>query len=204
MDIISLLYIDLDTLNGLASLRIRDGSMAAEGTGALKAFGALNFNAISRRLMLDFSDIYQEGVAFDTLKGKARIENGVMTLTEPLTMDGPGGTFLTSGSTNLVDETLDMKMVVTFPVSSTLPVVALLAGMAPPVAASIYVTEKLIGDELARFTSARYNVNGTWEQPDLKIDKAFNDNIEGKKKRGFWQRIISVLDVFNLMEDDDE
>ena len=198
------LAFNLDTLNGLASLRIRDGSMAAEGTGALKAFGALNFNAISRRLMLDFSDIYQEGVAFDTLKGKARIENGVMTLTEPLTMDGPGGTFLTSGSTNLVDETLDMKMVVTFPVSSTLPVVALLAGMAPPVAASIYVTEKLIGDELARFTSARYNVNGTWEQPDLKIDKAFNDNIEGKKKRGFWQRIISVLDVFNLMEDDDE
>ncbi len=193
------------TLNGLASLRIRNGSMAAEGTGALKAFGALNFNAISRRLMLDFSDIYQEGVAFDVFRGKAKIENGLLTLTEPLSMDGTGGTFLTSGSTNLVDETLDMKMVVTFPVSSTLPIVALLAGLAPPVAASIYVTEKLIGDELARFTSARYNLTGTWQQPDLKIDKAFNNTIDGKKeKRGIWRRVMSVLDVFNLMEDDDE
>jgi len=199
------LAFNVETLHGLASLRMKDGTMAAEGAGALKAFGALNFNAIARRLTLDFSDLYQKGVAFDVFKGKVKIEGGLMTFTEPMTMDGPGGTFLTSGSTDLSKETLDMKMVVTFPVSSTLPVVALLAGLAPPVAASIYVTEKLIGDELERFTSARYNVKGTWQEPDLKIDQAFNDDIEGKKKkRGFWRRIISVLDIFNLMDDEDE
>jgi uncharacterized protein YhdP len=42
-------------------VRIKDGSLQAEGTGALRAFGALNFNSIARRLRLDFSDIYQSG-----------------------------------------------------------------------------------------------------------------------------------------------
>ena len=108
-------------------------------------------------------------------------------------MDGPGGKFLISGSTSLPDETLDMKMVVTFPVSSTLPLVALLAGLAPPVAASIYVTEKLIGDELARFTSASYDLKGTWQNPDVKINQAFDNKIEGRKERGLWQRIKSIF-----------
>lgn len=181
------------TLNGLASVRIKDGTMVAEGTGALKAFGALNFNSVARRLKLDFSDLYQSGVAFDTLKAKAKIDNGLLTLTEPLSLDGPGAKFLTTGSTNLVDETLDMKLVVTFPVSSTLPMVALLAGLAPPVAASIYVTEKLIGDELARFTSASYDLKGSWQKPDLKINQAFDNNVDGKKDRGLWERIKSII-----------
>ncbi|MCA6060018.1 TIGR02099 family protein [Thalassolituus sp. ST750PaO-4] len=190
------------TLNGLASFRVKDGNMAAEGAGALKAFGALNFNSVARRLKLDFSDLYQSGVAFDTLKGKARIENGLLTLTEPLSMDGPGGKFLTSGSTDLKTQTLDMKLAVTFPVSSTLPMVALLAGLAPPVAASIYVTEKLIGDELARFTSASYDLKGTWEKPDLKINQAFDDKVDGKKSRSLLERFKSIFYIFGGGDDD--
>ncbi|MCD8523601.1 MAG: TIGR02099 family protein [Saccharospirillaceae bacterium] len=190
------------TLNGLASFRVKNGNMAAEGAGALKAFGALNFNSVARRLKLDFSDLYQSGVAFDTLKGKARIENGLLTLTEPLSMDGPGGKFLTSGSTDLNTKALDMKLAVTFPVSGTLPMVALLAGLAPPVAASIYVTEKLIGDELARFTSASYDLKGTWEKPDLKINQAFDDKVDGKKSRSLLERFKSIFYIFGGGDDD--
>ncbi|MFC3681636.1 YhdP family protein [Bacterioplanoides pacificum] len=189
------------SLNGLASLRLRDGSIDAEGAGALKAFGALNFNSISRRLRLDFSDLYQSGLAFDVLKGKARIEDGLLTLSEPLLVDGPGGKFLTSGSSNLNDHSLDMKLAVTFPVTSSLPMVAVLAGLAPPVAAAIYVSEKLVGDELERFTSASYTVKGRWEQPELKIDQAFNNEVEGKKTRSFKDRVLSI---FGIDGDDDD
>lgn len=181
------------TLEGTAALLIRDGLVAAEGTGALKAFGALNFNSMARRLKLDFSDLYQSGVSFDVLRANARFADGVMTLTEPMLVDGPGGKFLTSGSTNLLDHSLDMKLAVTFPVTSTLPMVAVLAGLAPPVAASIYVTEKLIGEELSRFTSASYDVRGTWEEPDMAISKAFDDRVDGRKSRSLKQRILSIF-----------
>ena len=114
-------------------------------------------------------------------------------------MDGPGGKFLTSGMTDLNTGQLDMKLAVTFPVTSTLPLVAVLAGFAPPVAASIYVTERLIGDELERFTSASYNITGTWEEPEVKLNKAFDNKVDGKTSRSFMDRVLSI---FGLGGDD--
>jgi uncharacterized protein (TIGR02099 family) len=180
------------TLDGVLSLRMRNGHMAAEGADALKAFGVLNFNSIKRRLQLDFSDLYQTGVAFDVLKAKADIDDGVLVLTEPLVMDGPGSKFWLSGSSNLNYRTLDMKLAVTFPVGGSLPLVAILAGLAPPVAASIYVTERLVSDELERFTSASYTVRGTWSEPQLTINQAFDNEVDGKTSRSLGERLRSI------------
>ena len=183
---------------GTVSWRIRNGSLISDSAGALRAFGVLNVNSMSRRLKLDFSDLYQSGVAFDTLRGSARLEQGVLTFTEPLLVDGPSGRFQTSGSTNLVDETLNMKLAVTLPVTSSLPMVAILAGFAPPVAASIYVTEKLIGDELSRFTSTSYDIGGTWSEPDMRLKRAFDNQVDGSESRSLKQRILSI---FGLEDD---
>ena len=185
--------VNAKSLNGNVNFRIRNGVVNAEGAGALKAFGALNFNSIFRRMRLDFSDLVGSGMAFDTMKGKANIEQGLLTLSEPITVDGPGGKFATSGTTDLNTGELDMKLAVTFPVTSTLPLVAVLAGFAPPVAASIYVTERLIGDELERFTSASYNITGTWEKPEVKLNKAFDNDVDGKSSRGFMDRVLSIF-----------
>lgn len=185
--------VNAKSLNGNVAMRIRDGVVNAEGAGALKAFGALNFNSIFRRMRLDFSDLVGSGMAFDTMKGKANIEQGLLTLSEPIMVDGPGGKFLTSGTTDLNTGELDMKLAVTFPVTSSLPLVAVLAGFAPPVAASIYVTERLIGDELERFTSASYNISGTWGKPEVKLNKAFDNEVDGKSSRGFTDRVLSIF-----------
>ncbi|MDO6681994.1 YhdP family protein [Oceanobacter sp. 5_MG-2023] len=181
------------SLQGLVSLRINDGVWKTEGTGALKAFGILNFNSISRRLQLDFSDLYQSGMAFDVMKAKADIVDGTLTFSEPLVVDGPGAKFLVSGNTNLVTETLDMKLAVTFPVTGSLPLVAVLAGFAPQIAGAIYVTEKLIGDELEKFTSASYDITGRWSTPKMKIRQAFDNDVDGKKSRSFKQRFLSIF-----------
>jgi uncharacterized protein YhdP len=78
--------------------------------------------------------------------------------------------------------------------------VAVLAGFAPQIAGAIYVTEKLIGEELEQFTSASYTVSGTIEDPDMKIDQAFDNTLEGKESRSFKDR---VLDIFGLGSEDD-
>lgn len=182
-----------DSLVGTVNLRIRDGFLVTEEARALKALGALNFKSVSRRLKLDFSDLYQEGVSFDDLRFYSRVEDNVLTLTEPMLLDGPGGKFLTSGYTDLLDHSLDMKVAITLPVTGNLPIVAILAGLSPPVAASIYITEKLIGDELSRFTSASYSLQGTWEEPDMRIRKAFDDKVDGKEKRSFKDRFLGIF-----------
>ncbi len=187
------------SLNGLAKINIKEGVLVSDNAGALKAFGVLNFNSISRRLQLDFSDLYEEGVAFDVLKTRLSFDNGLATFADPLWIDGPSAKFQSNGSINFNTEEIDQKLVVTFPITSSLPLVAVLAGLAPQIAGAIYVTEKLIGEELEQFTSASYTVSGTIEEPKMEIDKAFDNELEGKESRSFKNRF---LDIFGLGDDE--
>lgn len=186
------------TLNGLAKVSIKNGVLVSDNAGALKIFGVLNFSSIKRRLKLDFSDLYESGVVFDSLKGRMAIENGVATFADPLVVDSPSAKFQTSGSIDFNTEVVNQKLIVTFPIGSSLPLVAVIAGLAPAIAGAIYVTEKLIGEELEKFTSASYTVTGTIDNPKMEIDKAFDNELEGKESRSFTNRF---LDIFGLGDD---
>jgi len=98
----------------------------------------------------------------------------------------------------MLTKQLNQELSVTFPISSTLPFVAILAGFAPPVAASLFVGERLVGDEIEKYTSATYGLTGTWDEPQLKLKKRFDNDIEGKKKKSFWHR---MKDIFGLGDD---
>jgi len=187
---------ELESLSGNLNLQLQDGRFVDAGdTGALSAFGLLNFGAIGRRLRLDFSDVYQTGLHFDDIKGKTKITNGIIEIVDTLDFVGPSANFSASGSVNTLTKELDQELAVTFPVFSTLPFVAILAGFAPPIAASIFVGEKLVGGEIEKFSSATYKLSGSWEEPELKLMKRFDNDIEGKKDKSFWLR---MKDVFGL------
>lgn len=186
------------SLNGLIKVNIKDGVLVSDNAGALKAFGVLNFNTISRRLKLDFSDLYEKGVVFDILRTRLAIEDGMVNFADPLLIDGPAAKFQSTGWVDMNTEEIDQKLVVTFPLTSSLPLVAVLAGFAPQVAGAIYVTEKLIGEELERFTSASYTIKGTIDEPKMAIDRAFDNKVKGKESRSFKNRF---LDIFGLGDD---
>lgn len=192
------LKFNYETLNGLAKVSIKDGILVSDNAAALKIFGVLNFSSIKRRLKLDFSDLYKSGVVFDKLKARMSIENGVATLVDPLVVTSPSAKFLATGTVDFNTEIVNQKLVVTFPIGSSLPLVAVIAGLAPAIAGAIYVTEKLIGEELEKFTSASYTVTGTMDNPKLTIDQAFDNNLEGKESKSFTNRI---LDIFGLGSD---
>jgi uncharacterized protein (TIGR02099 family) len=193
------LKFNYETLNGLAKVSIKDGVLVSDNAAALKIFGVLNFSSIKRRLKLDFSDLYKSGVVFDRLKARMSIEDGVATLVDPLIVTSPSAKFLASGTVDFNTEVVNQKLVVTFPIGSSLPLVAVIAGLAPAIAGAIYVTEKLIGEELEKFTSASYTVTGTMDNPKLTIDQAFDNNLDGKESRSFTNRI---LDIFGLGSDE--
>ncbi len=183
-----------ELLNGQANVSLKKGRFLDAGdTGALSAFGILNFSAIGRRLRLDFSDVYQSGLHFDSVSGKAKVKNGLMTIEDTLEIKGPSAKFAVSGTVNLNTKELNQELSVTFPLTSTLPFVAILAGFAPPVAASIFVGEQLVGDQIEKYTSATYKLDGTWDKPNLKIMKRFDNKIEGKQDEGFWYRMKSFF-----------
>ncbi|WP_158007585.1 YhdP family protein [Marinobacter sp. X15-166B] len=166
----------LARLRGDASIRLENGKILQSNKSAqlFRIFNILNADTLWRRLQLDFSDLYEAGVAFDALSGKAVLQSGVLRWDPELQIVGPSGAFKVSGVTDLNAETLDMRLVVVLPLTKNLPLAALLMGASAPIGGALFVLDKVLGDPLSKLTSATYNVKGTWSAPDVRLRGVFD------------------------------
>jgi uncharacterized protein (TIGR02099 family) len=169
-------FFALSRSSGLLQLDAANGTLqSGEGSAdALRVFGLLNFNALTRRLRLDFSDLFGRGTAYDTLDADLALTDGVMRTLSPLVMDGPGAKMQLDGQLDLPAGSIDMGMLVTLPVTNNLPLAAIIAG-APYIGGALFLADKILGDRVARFASVKYRVSGDWQQPTVEFDKAFDN-----------------------------
>ncbi|WP_372956011.1 YhdP family protein [Marinobacter sp.] len=163
-------------LNGSFSLRLDDGVILENNDTAqlFRLFNLLNTDTLQRRLTFDFSDLYEAGVAFDAISGKATLKHGVLNWDPDLQLAGPSGALRMSGSTNLADRSLSMRLVVILPLTQNLPLAAILMGASPPVGGALFVLDKLLGEPLSKLTSATYSVGGTWDNPEVNLRNIFD------------------------------
>ena len=103
---------DVDDLTGDLTLAIRDGRFlsvdTASTTGALRLFGVLNLDSITRRLRLDFSDLFSSGMAFDSIDGQLHFDDGLISFSEPVTVKGPATDFRLGGQLYVPDRSMSM------------------------------------------------------------------------------------------------
>ncbi len=142
---------------------------------ALKLFGIFNTETLARRLKLDFSDLYSSGVSFDKLKANLKFNRGVITFNSPMELEGPSSNFKLDGTVDTRQETLDLSLVVTLPVSSNLPILSVLMGTAPQVAGIIYLADKLLGKQVDQLASIRYRIKGSFDDPNMTLDGLFTN-----------------------------
>lgn len=150
--------------SGNVDLDIDDGRFVDINSGSTRLLGALNFDALIRRLQLDFSDIFSKGYSFDSINGMLDFSNGVVTLNTPLTIDGPSSDLSIRGQINLRDETIAADMQVQIPLGQNLSMVAGLLG-AWPIAVSTYLASKIFQNQVEDFTTVIYRLEGPWAQP---------------------------------------
>ncbi|MNO88747.1 hypothetical protein D3C76_802100 [compost metagenome] len=167
-------YISLRRFSGTLDASMRKGQFAeVEGSAqALRVFGLLNFNAISRRLRLDFSDLLGKGLSYDHVRGLLVATDGVYFTRQPLKVEGPSSNLELNGTLDLAHDNIDAKLLVTLPVSNNLPLAALIVG-APAIGGALFVVDKLLGDQVARFASVQYSVRGPWQNPRIAFEKPF-------------------------------
>ena len=166
----------LKRASGSLAVQAEDGTLHSgeASADALRVFGLLNFNALTRRLRLDFSDLFGKGVAYDTFSGEAALTNGLLQTMSPLVMDGPSAKLQLDGSLDLPSDRVDMGLLVTLPVTNNLPLAAIIAG-APHIGGVLFLVDRILGDKVARFASVRYRISGSWKQPTVEFDRAFDD-----------------------------
>ncbi|WP_330924478.1 YhdP family protein [Candidatus Sororendozoicomonas aggregata] len=171
------LDITFANISGVVGVKMKDGKLNKldGGAGALKLFGLLNTESLSRRLKLDFSDLYASGLSFDSLKGALRFDKGLVTFDRPIVIEGPSSNLKFDGLVNSNKNELDLSMVITLPVTSNLPIFSFLLGASPPVAGIIFLADKLIGNEVDKLASMRYQIKGSFSNPDVELDRLFSN-----------------------------
>lgn len=158
--------VNYDTTHGKASLEFGESRIPEtnRSTSVLRVLGVLNINTITRRLRLDFSDLYKKGLSCDSISGDLSIDGPLVT-TNNLVIKSPSAEFRVRGTTNMEKETLDNTMEVTLPLSSNL-YAGCLAG--PAACAGIFVFDRIWGNKLEKMTTLQYRVTGTWDNPKVK------------------------------------
>jgi uncharacterized protein (TIGR02099 family) len=167
---------------GDAQLRIDDGRFlkaSSSASGALKVVGIFNFANFLKRLQLDFSDVFKDGVSFDNMKGGLAAHQGILQTTDPVEIKSPSSRFRLAGQVDFNTDQTDMELVATLPIASNLPWVAALAG-GLPVAAGVYVASKIFENQVDKVASAAYDISGPWADPKVKLRRVFDDKLHQK------------------------
>ncbi|MEJ2043757.1 MAG: AsmA-like C-terminal region-containing protein [Reinekea sp.] len=188
-------FFDFKRLTGTMQIALNKGAIkAVEEYNGVKLIGLLNFTRVLRRVALDFSDLLESGITYDTISGELLFDRGFARVGEKLLIDGSATKFRFSGDADLLSNSLDADMVLVVPLSSTFPLVALLAGVSPQAAAAIYVTERVFNNELERISSARMHVTGSFEDPQIRFYRVFDNGVgDGDDLSSVTGRLLEVV-----------
>lgn len=150
-------------------LHLNGTSNAQLGLG--KILNLLSLSNISRRLSLNFSDIYKKGFSFDKIEGKIQLKSG-RAMVKNLVIAGVIADIEVDGDLELVKQTYNLDVRVTPYVTSSIPVAAAIATgavggpvVAGAVGAAAWVANKLITPGVDQLTTYYYKVTGTWDDP---------------------------------------
>lgn len=172
----------IEFLQVSGTVELREGSgrfVQAETGGALKLLGVFDFASLSRRFRLDFSDVVDKGLEFSDISGVVGFEKGRLNIKDPIVVDGSSGKFTVAGTVDLNSRVLDNDMIVTLPVSNTLPWYAAYSAIAtgPLVGAGVILAQRIFEDQINQMSSAKYKIGGTIEEPDIEFVSIFSDSV---------------------------
>ena len=172
--------VDVDQVTGTVAIEEGKGRFVqAETGGALKLLGIFDFSSIARRFRLDFSDVVEKGFQFDSIRGVTSFDRGVITVQDPIVIDGSSGRFKVAGSVDLNNRTLDNDVIVTLPVGRTLPWYAAYSAIVtgPLAGAGVMLAQKVFQNQIDQISSAKYKISGTIEEPNIEFIAIFDDQV---------------------------
>jgi len=161
-----LLGIDIPTLSGDVELHAQDGQFLEVEPGIGKLISLMSLQALPRRVVLDFRDVFSKGFQFDRITARAHLDKGTMGI-EEFRMRGSAADVQMSGSADLVRETQDLKVRVVPSLGDTASTAVAIAN--PVAGAAALLAQRLLKDPLGRIFAFEYGVTGSWSDP--KVEK---------------------------------
>lgn len=162
---------ELNTVQGKLRLDVEAGQFAKIEPGAGRLLSVLSLQALPRRIKLDFRDVFSEGLEFDSIKGDAVIEKGIVR-TDNLAIDGPAAKIRFKGETSLPAGTQNLRVRIAPLVGD---MASLAVGVVNPIAGvAAFALQRLLKDPLGQLVSYEYQITGDMLDPQVR--KVSGDN----------------------------
>jgi uncharacterized protein YhdP len=154
---------------GHVQLSLDEGQIVGLNPGAGRVLGLTSVAALRRRLALDFSDLTDKGLAFDTVSGDFDLREG-NAYTDNLLVKGPAAEIGLIGRVGLKNKDYDQTAVVTGSVGNSLPLAALAGG--PVVGAAVLLFTQVFKQPLKGLARGYYRITGSWDNPTVERIKS--------------------------------
>ena len=170
----------LDHASGTIAVDAESGQVVVVQPGAGRVLGLFSVAALPRRLALDFTDLTEKGLAFDTVHGDFELRDG-NAYTSNLLLRGPAAEIGIVGRTGLGAKDYDQTAVVTGNLGVSLPVAGALAG-GPVIGAAVLLFSQVFKGPLKGITRGYYRITGPWDDPVVeRVDAA---GVKAEASRG--------------------
>lgn len=171
---------DYSRLNGEYDLFLKDGELVQVAPGGGKLLGLLNFNAIARRLVFDFRDVFASGLQFDRMRYRGLISNGEAILQDAFILT-PAVFVRMEGKLDLYNELIDMDVHISPELGGNLTLLSALAN--PTAGAVVFLTSQIFKDDMRRASFKSYQAKGTWEDFEMVEINSEGKPIKSKAKK---------------------
>ncbi|HEX3914941.1 MAG TPA: YhdP family protein [Steroidobacteraceae bacterium] len=157
---------------GHVQISLEKGQVIGLKPGAGRVLGLASIAALPRRLALDFSDLTDKGLAFDSVRGDFDLRDG-NAYTENVLLKGPAAEIGLIGRVGLKNKDYDQTAVVTGSVGNSLsiPVASALVG-GPVVGAAVLLFTQVFKQPLKGLARGYYRITGSWDNPTVERIKS--------------------------------
>ena len=157
---------------GHVQLSLEKGQILGLKPGAGRVLGFTSIAALPRRLALDFSDLTDKGLAFDSVHGDFELRDG-NAFTENVLLKGPAAEIGLIGRVGLKNKDYDQTAVVTGNVGNSLSIpVASTLVCGPVCGAAALLFTQVFKQPLKGLARGYYRITGSWDNPTVERIKS--------------------------------
>jgi uncharacterized protein (TIGR02099 family) len=156
---------DIPSLSGSLKIGLDAGQFLKAEPGAARLLGVLSLQALPRRLLLDFRDVFQEGFSFDNLSGDVTIAQGVAS-TRNLRIRGVQALVLMEGKADIARETQDLRVWVVPEINAGTASLAY-AIINPAVGLGTFIGQMFLRKPLIEANTREFRITGAWADPKV-------------------------------------
>jgi len=154
----------LNTLNGKVKFELGKGHLSQVSDKGARIFSLFSLDSLVRKLSLDFSDVFGQGMYFNSFSGNLQIDNGVVKTTDT-EMDAIAGNMKVRGYTDLTSESLNYDIRFVPQLASSVPTVVLLSTSAWTLGLGAFALTKVLEPVIEVISEIRFRVTGTMSDP---------------------------------------